>query len=88
MWACSRHCVQCVCALYCFQLGVASRANAWTLGAGLGRSKRWVCPRCGVTFEPCQVALGAWHEVKFETMSVNAALYAGVIEGTVRPDGS
>ena len=32
--------------------------------------------------------LEAWQEVKGEAMSVNEALYAGVIEGTVRPDGS
>ena len=33
-------------------------------------------------------ALGAWHEVKGEAMSVNEALYSGAIEGPVRPDGS
>ena len=43
-------------------------------GAGPGRGDRWVCPRCGVTFEPRQVALGAWQEVKGAAMSVNKAL--------------
>ena len=38
-------------------------------GAGPGRGDWWVCPRCDVTFEPRQVALGAWHEVKREAMS-------------------
>ena len=41
-----------------------------------------------MTFEPGQEALGAWLEVKGEAMSVNEALYAGAIEGTVRLDGS
>ena len=41
-----------------------------------------------MTFEPGQEALGAWQEVKGEAMSVNEALYAGAIEGTVRLDGS
>ena len=44
--------------------------------------------RCGVTFEPRQAALGAWQAVKGEAMSVNEALYVGVIEGTIWPDGS
>ena len=34
-----------------------------------------------MTFEPCQVALGAWQEIKSEAMSVNE-------EGTVRLDGA
>ena len=38
-------------------------------------------------FEPCKVAVGAWREVKGEAMSVNAALYAGVIKRTVRSNG-
>ena len=42
-------------------------------GLGLGRGDRCVYPGCGVTFEPCQVALGAWQEVKGEAMSVNEA---------------
>ena len=41
-----------------------------------------------VTFKPREEALGAWQEVKGEAMSVNEALYAGAIEGTVRLDGS
>ena len=41
-----------------------------------------------VTFEPREEDLGAWHDVKGEAMSVNEALYAGAIEGTVRLDGS
>ena len=41
-----------------------------------------------MTFEPDQEALGAWQEVKGEAMSVNEALYAGAIEGTVRLDRS
>ena len=41
-----------------------------------------------MTFEPREEALGAWQEVKGEAMSVNEAVYAGVIEGTVWPDGS
>ena len=45
-------------------------------------------PDAVVTFEPREEALGAWKEVKSEAMSVNEALYAGVIEGTVRLDGS
>ena len=45
-------------------------------------------PEAVVTVEPREEALGAWHEVKGEAVSVNEALYAGVIEGTVRLDGS
>ena len=45
-------------------------------------------PEAVVTFEPREKALGAWQEVKGEAMSVNEALYAGVIERTVRLDGS
>ena len=45
-------------------------------------------PEAVVTFEPREEALGAWQEVKGEAMSVNEALYAGTIEGTVRLDGS
>ena len=42
-----------------------------------------------MTFEPRQMAVGAWQEVKREAMPVNEALYVGVIEGTsVRPYGS
>ena len=45
-------------------------------------------PDAVVTFEPREEALGACREVKGEAMSVNEALYAGVIEGTVWLDGS
>ena len=45
-------------------------------------------PEAVVTFEPREEALGAWQEVKGEAMSVNEALYAGAMEGTVRLDGS
>ena len=45
-------------------------------------------PDAVVTFEPVQEALGALQEVKGEAMSVNEALYAGAMEGTVRLDGS
>ena len=31
--------------------------------------------------------MGAWQEVKGEAMAINEALYAGVIERTVGPDG-
>ena len=40
---------------------------------GLGRGNRWVCPRFSVTFEPRQVAVGTWQEVKGEAMPVNEA---------------
>ena len=43
-------------------------------GIGPGRGDSWACPGCGVTFEPRQVALDAWQEVKGEAMSVNEAL--------------
>ena len=53
---------------------MASLASAWTYtGIGPGRGDRWACPGCGVTFEPHQVALGVWQEVKGEAMSVNEA---------------
>ena len=41
-----------------------------------------------MTFELWQVRVGAWQEVKGEAMPVNEALYTGVIERTVWPDGS
>ena len=56
------------------------------LGLGLAIDGR--VPEAMVTFEPREEALGAWQEVKGEAMSVNQALYAGAIEGTVRLDGS
>ena len=45
-------------------------------------------PEALATFEPREGGFGAWQELKGETMSVNEALYAGAIEGTVRLDGS
>jgi hypothetical protein len=44
-------------------------------------------PRFGVTFEPRQVLPWVWQEVKGEGMSANEAVYTGVIESTVGPDG-
>ena len=58
--------------------------GAWDLAAAIGGR----VPDVVVTFEPGHVALGAWQEVKGEAMSVNEALYAGAIEGTVRLDRS
>ena len=58
------------------------------IGLGLGRGDRWVCPGCGGDLWTRPGGLGAWQEVKGEAMSVNEALYVGVIEGTVRLDGS
>ena len=43
-------------------------------GIATGRGDGWACPGCAVTFEPHQVVLGAWLEVKGEAMSVNEAL--------------
>ena len=58
-------------------------------GARQGRGDdRWACPGFGVSLKPRQVDVGAWQEVKGEAMPVNAAVYAGVIERTVWPDGS
>ena len=57
---------------------------AWDLALAIGGR----VPEAVVTFEPREEALGAWHEVKGEAMSVNEALYSGAIEGTVRLDGS
>ena len=58
--------------------------GAWDLAVAIGGR---VPDAVVVTFEPCQEASGAWQEVKGEAMSVNEALYAGAIEGTVRLDG-
>ena len=55
--------------------------GAWDLVSAIGGR----VPDVVVTFEPREEALGAWQEVKGEAMSVNEALYAGTIEGTVRP---
>ena len=57
--------------------------SAWDLAAAIGGR----VPEAEVTFEPREEALGAW-QVKGDAMSVNEALYAGAIEGTVRLDGS
>ena len=58
--------------------------GAWDLATAIGGC----VPDAVVTFESGQEALGVWQEVKGEAMSVNQALYASVIEGTVRLDGS
>ena len=58
--------------------------GAWDLASAIGGR----VPEAVVTFEPREEALGAGQEVKGEAMSVNEALYAGAIEGTVRLDGS
>ena len=58
--------------------------GAWDLAAVIGGR----VSDAVVTFKPGQEALGAWQEVKGETISVNEALYTGAIEGTVRLDGS
>ena len=58
--------------------------GAWDLAAAIGGR----VPEAVVTFELREEALGAWHEVKGEAISVNDGLYAGAIEGTVRLDGS
>ena len=58
--------------------------GAWDWAAVIGGC----VPEAVVTFKLREEALGAWQEVKGEAMSVNEALYAVVIEGTVRLDGS
>ena len=58
--------------------------GAWDLASAIGGRVQ----EAVVTFEPREEALGAWQEVKGEAMSVNEALYAGAMEGTVRLDGS
>ena len=58
--------------------------GAWDLAPVIGGH----VPDAVVTFEPCEEALGARQEVKGEAMSVNEALYASAIEGTVWLDGS
>ena len=67
---------------------MASRASAWRSGPSQASAIGGRVPEAVVTFEPREEALGAWQEVKGEAMSVNEALYAGAIEGTVRLDGS
>ena len=58
--------------------------GAWDFAVAIGGR----VPEAVVTFEPCKEALGAWQEVNGEAMSVNEALYASAIEGTVRLNGS
>ena len=58
--------------------------GAWDLAAAIGGR----VPDAVVTLEPGQEVLGVWQGVKGEAMSVNEALYAGAIEGTVQLDGS
>ena len=67
---------------------MALRASAWTSGPRTWPRRWGRVPDAVVTFEPREEALGAWQEVKGEAMSVNEALYAGVIEGTVWLEGS
>ena len=81
-------CGVCVCALMQILLAPIGRGftgqcldiGAWDLAAAMGGR----VPDAVVTFAPGQEASGAWQEVKGEAMSVNEALYAGAIEGTVR----
>ena len=92
MWACSWHCVECAGALMQVLLlrigrgftgqGQCLDIGAWDLAVAIGGR----VPDAVVTFAPGQEASGAWQEVKGEAMSVNEALYAGAIEGTVRLD--
>ena len=58
--------------------------GTWNLPVAIGGR----VPEAVVTFETREEALGAWQEIKGEAMSVNEVLYAGVIKGTVRLDGS
>ena len=62
----------------CINAGFIASGWAWLYepmlghwGARLGRGDRWACPGFGVTFEPRQVVVGAWQEVKGEAMPVN-----------------
>ena len=65
-------------------MGQCLDIEAWDLAAAIGGR----IPDAVMTFEPGQEALGAWQEVKGEAMSINEALYAGAIEGTVWLNGS
>ena len=76
----------------CVNAGFIASDWAWLHGPVLGYRRLSLAsaiggrvPEAVVTFEE---ALGAWQEVKGEAMSVNEALYAGAIEGTVWLDGS
>ena len=80
-------CGVCACALMQVLLlpigrGFTGQCWAWDLAAAIGGR----VPDAVVTFAPGQEASGAWQVVKGEAMSVNEALYAGAIEGTVRLD--
>ena len=55
-------------------------------GLHMSRTKRWACPLLGVTFDPCQLLLGACQEVKGEAMAVNEANYTSVFVWTVGPE--
>ena len=79
----------------CVNAGFIASDWAWLHGPVLGYRRLTLAltiggrvPEAVVTFEPREVALGAWQEVKGEAISVNEALYAGAIDGTVRLDGS
>ena len=79
----------------CVNAGFVASDWAWLQGPVLGHRRLGLAaaiggrvPKAVVTFKPREDALGAWQEVKGEAMSVNEALYAGAIEGTVRLDGS
>ena len=82
----------CACALMqvlllpigCGFTGLCLDISAWDWAAAIGGR----VPEAVVTFESREEALGAWQEVKGEAMSVNEALYAGAIEGTVQLDRS
>ena len=41
----------------------------------MARACRWTCPPWHVTFDPSDVLLWAWQEVKIETVSVNESDY-------------
>ena len=91
MWACSWHalCGVCACVLILLPIGRGFMGQCLDIGAlDLASAIGGCIPEAVVTFEPGEEALGAWQEVKGEAMSVNEALYTGVIEGTVRLDGS
>ena len=85
-------CAVCACALMQVLLlpigrgfmGQCLDIGAYDLAAAIGGC----VPDVVVTFESCEEALGAWQEVKGEAMSVNEALFASAIEGTIRLDGS
>ena len=72
----------------CVNAGFIASGWAWLHGPALGHRCLVAIggrvPEAVVTFEPREEDLGAWQEVKGEAVSVNEALYAGVIE---RPYG-